>query len=55
MDKATALYIWLCINNHAGDFSEDREEWCDALDIDREDLGRFIALVNEMIEEKCNE
>lgn len=50
MDKKTARYIWNCIENHSGDFSEDRSEWCYALDIDVDDLDKFIELVNVMID-----
>ena len=51
IDKETASYIWRCICNHAGDYSEDRGEWCDALEIDPDDCDEFEAFVTEKIEE----
>ncbi len=51
IDKETASYIWRCICNHAGDYSEDRAEWCDALGIDPEACGEFEKFVAEKIEE----
>lgn len=50
MDKETATYIWNCIQNHAGDFSEDLEEWLDALEISREDMIEFELLVEKAID-----
>lgn len=50
-DKETAGYIWSCIRNHSGDYSEDRSEWCYALGIDPGDCDEFERFVAEKIEE----
>lgn len=49
LKKETAEYIWSCIENHSGDFSEDRGEWLYSLDIDKQDMDDFVRLVIEAI------
>lgn len=50
IDKDTAWYIWRCMTNHGG-YTEDRGEWCDALDIDPEACDEFESFVADKIEE----
>lgn len=49
MKRETASYIWNCIQNHGGDFSEDRGEWLYGMDINEKDLEDFIAMVNDAV------
>ena len=49
LKEETAKYIWDCIQNHSDGFSEDREEWLYALDIEKQDMEDFIILVNAAI------
>lgn len=51
IDKETASYIWRCICNYAGDYSEDRGEWCYDLNIDPEDCDEFERFIADKIEE----
>lgn len=57
MNKETAMLIWQAfrLDGFPGYSESSREEWCEAIEVSQEDLGRFIALVDEAIEEKCED
>lgn len=50
LDKITAEYIWNCIQDHCGDFSEDRGEWLWAMNISESVFELFENMITQAID-----